>query len=428
MPTDRTTDFLRELLVRQLTTWLPAALHRSRRATIALAGADAGSAEAALRLVATHGDQVRGRQVTVLVLADAAADLPARLGPIEAELPAEVTVHLLPGEPYRLPVAVKAAGAAGAPLFSFVDLPGAVTPKLLTAATNGRTGELLLHTGDSARDVLVSAGFPLVAEVAPVLSGGEAAGVIAFGSRSDRSLEAVRDALWALGADLDVRYRDPLDPTGTTVDVVGDPDLEPLAHELLAELRAGGPRPVTELRRHTLTATVYRAADANQALVEPARRRRRAPRSRVRAARPATRSSPWRAERPTPQTPSGVPVNHRHPARLPGCYDRDLSCFQDSGPGRSTRCARALEFQDQRPILMLHEEKPFSVKFRMIGPYFLRLRNMRPIGGLPSSPFPAVSRSNMPEPTTFETLSLSALDGRPPGTAISIQQIGVAAR
>ena len=28
----------------------------------------------------------------------------------------------------------------------------------------------------------------------------------------------------------------------------------------------GGPRPVTELRRHTLTATVYRAADANRAL------------------------------------------------------------------------------------------------------------------------------------------------------------------
>ncbi|MEW1587390.1 hypothetical protein AB0283_18385 [Micromonospora vinacea] len=267
MPTDRTTEFLRELLVRQLTTWLPAALHRSRRATVALAGADAASAEAALRLVATHGDQVRGRQVTVLVLADA-ADLPARLGPIEAELPAEVTVHLMPGDAYRLPVAVKAAGAAGAPLLSFVDLPGAVTPKLLTAATNGRTGELLLHTVDSARDALVSAGFPLVAEVAPVLPGGEAAGVVAFGSRSDRSLEAVRDALWAVGADLDLRYRDPLDPTVTTVDVVGDPDLEPLARELLAELGAGGSRPVTELRRHTLTATVYRAADANQALVD----------------------------------------------------------------------------------------------------------------------------------------------------------------
>ena len=191
MPTDRTTEFLRELLVRQLTTWLPAALHRSRRATIALAGADASSAEAALRLVAAHGDQVRGRQVTVLVLTDAAADLPVRLGPIEAELPAEVTVHLLPGDPYRLPVAVKAAGAAGAPLFSFVDLPGVVTPKVLTAATNGRTGELLLHTGDSARDVLVSAGFPLVAEVAPVLSDGEGVGVIGRASCRERVLPTV---------------------------------------------------------------------------------------------------------------------------------------------------------------------------------------------------------------------------------------------
>ncbi|MGW1448459.1 hypothetical protein ACWCO3_09245, partial [Micromonospora sp. NPDC002411] len=181
---------------------------------------------------------------------------------------AEVTVHLLTGDPCRLPVAVKAAGAAGAPLFSFVELPGAVTPKLLAAAANGRAGELLLHTGDSARDALVSAGFPLVAEVAPVLPDGEAAGVIAFGSRSDRSLEAVRDALWAVGADLDVRYRDPQDPMGVTVGVVGDPELEPLARELLEELRRGGSRPVTELRRHTLTATVYRAADANRALTD----------------------------------------------------------------------------------------------------------------------------------------------------------------
>ncbi|MGC5288832.1 hypothetical protein [Micromonospora sp. DT231] len=263
MSTDRTTDFLRALLVRQLTTWLPTALHRSRRATVALAGVDADGAVAALRLVAGHADQLRGRQVTVLVLADGAPDLPTRLGPVEAELPAEVTVHLLPGTPDRLPVAAKAAGAAGSPLFSFVDVPGAVSRELLSAAANGRTGEVLLHAGSSARDALVAVGFPLVAEVAPVLPDDEATGVIAFGSRSDRSLEAVREALWSVGADLGVRYRD---PTGATVDVAADPDLEPLARELLAELRRGGPRPVTELRRHTLTATVYRAADANQAL------------------------------------------------------------------------------------------------------------------------------------------------------------------
>ncbi|PWR11128.1 hypothetical protein DKT68_06655 [Micromonospora acroterricola] len=270
MSTDRTTDFLRELLVRQLTTWLPAALHRSRRATIALAwaGVDGGGPEAALRVVAAHADQVRGRRVTVLVLAGGAADLPARLGPVEAELPAEVTLHLLPGAPDRLPVAVKAAGAAGAPLFCFADLPGAVTPELVTAATNGRTGEVLLHVGSSAGAALAAAGFPLVAEVAPVLPDGAAAGVIAFGSRSDRSLEAVRDALWAVGAALDVGYRDPADPAGVPIGVSADPDPEPLARELLAELRRSGPRPVTDLRRHTLTATVYRASDAVRALTD----------------------------------------------------------------------------------------------------------------------------------------------------------------
>ncbi|MEU5911609.1 hypothetical protein [Micromonospora sp. NPDC047527] len=268
MPTDRTTDFLRELLVRQLTTWLPAALQRSRRATVALAwtGADGGGAEAALRVVAAHADQVRGRRVTVLVLADGASDLPTRLGPVEAELPAEVAVHLLPGAPQQLPVAVKAAGAAGSPLFTFLDLPDAVPPPLLTAAANGRAGEVLLHAGNGARDALGAAGFPLVAEVTPVFGAHGAGGVIAFGSRSDRSLEAVRDALWAVGADLGVRYLDPADPQAAPVDVAGDPDPGPLAGELLAELRRGGPRPVTELRRHALTATVYRAADANRAL------------------------------------------------------------------------------------------------------------------------------------------------------------------
>ncbi|MEU4335479.1 hypothetical protein AB0F59_12685 [Micromonospora lupini] len=278
MPTNRTTDFLRELLVRQVATWLPAALHRSRRATVALAwaGADGGLAEAALRVVADHAAQVRGRQVTVLVLADGAADLPARLGPIEAELPAEVTVHLLPGGPDRLPVAVKAGGAAGSPLFCFLDLPGEVPPHLLDAAANGRAGEVLLHAGSATRAALVAAGFPLVAEVVPVLpadatgdavgAAGSAAGVVAFGSRSDRSLEAVRDALWTVGAELGMRYRDPADPAAPPVDVAGEPALEPLARHLLAELRRGGPRPVTELRRHTLTATVYRAADANRAL------------------------------------------------------------------------------------------------------------------------------------------------------------------
>jgi hypothetical protein len=273
VPTNRTADFLRELLVRHVATWLPAALQRSRRVTVALAwaGADGGGAEAALRVVAGHAAQVRGRQVTILVLTDEAADLPARLGSVEAELPPEVTVHLLPGGPARLPVALKAASAAGSPLFCFLDLSGPAHAEVLRACANGRNGEVLLHAASGALPALGLAGFPLVAEVTPVLraDGGADdvdAGVVAFGSRSDRSLEAVRDALWMVGAELGVRYRDPADPAAPPVDVSGNPSLERLSRELLAELRRSGPRPVTELRRHTITATVYRAADANQAL------------------------------------------------------------------------------------------------------------------------------------------------------------------
>ncbi|MFG1883995.1 hypothetical protein [Micromonospora sp. NPDC049102] len=280
MPTNWTADFLRELLVRHLATWLPTALHRSRRVTVALAwaGADGGGAEAVLRVVADHAAQVRGRQVTILVLADEAADLPARLGSVEAELPPEVTVHLLPGGPGRLPVALKAASVAGSPLFCFLDLTGPAHAEVLRACANGRNGEVLLHAASSARPALGRAGFPLVAEVTPVLPvdgesgdveagvGGVEAGVVAFGSRSDRSLEAVRDALWTVGADLGVRYRDPADPAAPPVDVSGAVALEPLARNLLTELRRCGPQPVTDLRRYTLTTTAYRATDANQAL------------------------------------------------------------------------------------------------------------------------------------------------------------------
>ncbi|MGC4856198.1 hypothetical protein ACLQ24_23145 [Micromonospora sp. DT4] len=282
MPTNRTADFLRELLVRHVATWLPTALHRSRRVTVALAwaGSDGGGAEAALRVVAGHAAQVRGRQVTILVLADEAADLPARLGSVEATLPPEVTVHLLPGGPGRLPVALKAASVAGSPLFCFLDLSGPAHAEVLRACANGRNGEVLLHAASSARPALGLADFPLVAEVTPVLRvdggvgdasaavGDVEAGVVAFGSRSDRSLEAVRDALWTVGAELGVRYRDPAGPAAPPVDVSGNPSLEPLSRILLAELRRSGPQPVTDLRRHTLTATVYRATDANQALTD----------------------------------------------------------------------------------------------------------------------------------------------------------------
>ncbi|MGC4889006.1 hypothetical protein [Micromonospora sp. DT227] len=259
---------LRELLVRQLDHWLPAALHRARRATLALAyaGGEAGGAEAALRVVAEFADRLRGRRLTVLVLADGDAELPARLGAVEATLPADVAVHLVPGRPDRLPVALKAAGAAGAPLLAVVD-GGAPDPALLTAVASGRPAELLLVTapGRSLRPALTAAGFPLVTEVELVPEDGPARR-LGYATGSDRGLETMKDALWAVDEYAGVRYRDPADPAGRLLEITLDPEPGPLRRELLAELARSGPRTVTELRRFAATATVYRAADANRAL------------------------------------------------------------------------------------------------------------------------------------------------------------------
>lgn len=258
------------LLVRQLDHWLPGALHRSRRATLALAYAgDPGTAEAALRVVAGFADRLRGRRLTVLVLADGGPELPARLGVVESGLPGDVAVHVVPGDPTRLPVVLKAAGAAGAPLLTLVD--GATpTPALLAATTIGRPAEVLLTgTATGLRPALTAAGFPLVAEVELVPADGTPARLVAFGTGLDKSLEAFKDALWAAtaeAADGDaVRHRD---PAGGLLDAGADPPTGPLRDELLAELTRHGPRTVTELRRHALTATAYRAGDAGRALTE----------------------------------------------------------------------------------------------------------------------------------------------------------------
>ncbi|MFG1778130.1 hypothetical protein ACGFIG_17070 [Micromonospora sp. NPDC049048] len=263
MPTDAV---LRELLVRHLETWLPGALHRARRATLALAyaGGDAGRAEAALRVVAGHAERLRGRQLTVLVLADGSEELPARLGAVEAGLPAGVAVHLVPGGPARLPVAVKAAGAAGAPLLSVVDADTA-DPAVLTAAATGKPADVLFATaaGAPVRAALADAGFRLTTEVELVPADGAPARLVAFASGSDKSLEAFKEALWAVDDAAGVRYRD---AAGQLLDVVPAPETGPLGHELLAQLTRSGPRTVTELRRHALTATAYRSSDAVRAL------------------------------------------------------------------------------------------------------------------------------------------------------------------
>jgi hypothetical protein len=261
-------DVTRELLVRYLDTWTPTALHSARRATFVQAWtgrADTGVAEAALRVFAEFTDRLRGRRLTVVLVAPETGELTRRLEAVQAELgtPAELAVHAVAGDPAgHLAVALKAAGAAGAPLLAYLD--GGFSP----AVTGGRPAEVLLVApagGWSAhRQALREAGFTLAAGV-ELVEGGESR-LVAFGTSSAKSLEAFKNCLWAVDEYAGVRYRDPTDPEGHLMDISLSPHPGPLRRELLAHLDAVGACSVTELRHFTLTETIFRASDAVRVL------------------------------------------------------------------------------------------------------------------------------------------------------------------
>ncbi|GIJ13096.1 hypothetical protein Van01_63100 [Micromonospora andamanensis] len=235
---------------------MPAALRRARRATVALGydGGDPTLAEQTVRLAGEHAARLRGCRLTVLVLAEGTEALPARLGAAEAGLPAEVAVHLMPGPPTRLPVALRAAGAAGAPVLSYLETDD---PVALSAAAAGRAAETLVvaRAATGLRAALIDAGFALATEVELV----DVDRRIGFGTGSDRSVEELKETLWAAGS----RFRDPDGEPLTPADWV---EPAPLGRALLAELDRRGPRTVTELRRYAVTETAYRAVDAVRAL------------------------------------------------------------------------------------------------------------------------------------------------------------------
>jgi hypothetical protein len=273
----------RELLVRYLDTWTPAALHAGKRATFVLAGTDLG-ADDALRVFAEFDDLLRTRTLTFVVLSPSSwsSSMPA------GSLPAGLIVHALIGSADDLlDAALAAAGAAGAPLLVCAqsDSPP------VRAAKAGRPVELLsllpAGTWPAQRSALIEAGFPLTAGVELVGTGasliaspageslvasgaGEslvASGelLVAFASGKANSLEAFKNALWSVDEYAGVRYRDPTDPDGHLLDISLDPHPGPLRRALLGRL-AEGPLTVTELKRFTMTETIYRPADATRVL------------------------------------------------------------------------------------------------------------------------------------------------------------------
>ncbi|HLL65335.1 MAG TPA: hypothetical protein VK453_06255 [Micromonosporaceae bacterium] len=283
-----THDLTRELLVRYLDTWTPMALHRARRATFVqawAASADAPAAEAALRVFGEFADRMRGRRLAMVVVATDAVALSGRLQAVQVALgtPPDLAVHPVPGPGAALlPAALAAAGAAGAPLLVYLDTvdgradetaddtanrTGHRTP--FDAVAVGRPAELLLLSADrdwpEHRRALHAAGFELTAGVHLVGEDGTER-LLAFATGSMKSLEAFKNALWAVDEYAGVRYRDPSDPEGHLLDVSLSPHPGPLRRELLSHLGAAGGCSVTDLRRFTLTETVYRASDTLGAL------------------------------------------------------------------------------------------------------------------------------------------------------------------
>jgi hypothetical protein len=265
-------DVVREILVRQLDAWGPAALHRAKRATFAQAygGPPDGLPEAALRVFDEFTDLLRGRRLTAPVVAPSPDR--AALDAVYQELdrPSGLDIHAVEGGVDTLPAVLTAASAAGAPLFAFLDASTGPAPSAATlaAVAKGKPGELLIVLAAGAADhraMLGSAGFPLVADVELVARDGTAR-LVAFATAAGKSLDTFKDAMWAVDEYAGVRYRDPQDPEGHLLDISERPHPGPLRRELLAHLAEVGRATVTDLRRFTVTDTVYRAADANRVL------------------------------------------------------------------------------------------------------------------------------------------------------------------
>ena len=269
-------DLKRELLVRHLETWAPAALHRARRATFVHGYADADGgllAEAALGVFAEQSDLVRGRELTMIAIGDDLSAVAQRLAAPEAG--AGLSVRTLSGDTGRLlPVAMMAAGAARVPLLGFLDATAASEPPAgptLAALATGKPAEVLLVLPadavpdvDGYRAALRDAGFPLAAAVELVGEDADAGQLMVFATGLGKSLEAFKETLWAVDEFAGVRYRDPGDPQRHLIDVSLNPHPGPLRRTLLHHLAAVGEATVTELRTYALTETVYRAADATR--------------------------------------------------------------------------------------------------------------------------------------------------------------------
>jgi len=235
----------RELLVRYLDTWAPAALHGSRPATYADRSPD--SVADALRVFAEFPELLAKHRLDVVTAAAVPGDLPKGLtvravtGDLLAELPRD------------------------GPLFVHLEAPP--TADELAQLGGRRATELLLSLDPAApvgRAEMRAAGFASVAEVELVDSAGAVERLV-FATGSAKHLAAFKEAMWAVDEYAGVRYRDPLDSEHTVLDISLSPPVGPLKRALLAQVRRGSST-VAELRDYAMAETIYQAADATRVL------------------------------------------------------------------------------------------------------------------------------------------------------------------
>ncbi|HEX9999308.1 MAG TPA: hypothetical protein VGB74_02545 [Actinoplanes sp.] len=264
----------RELLVRHLEAWAPAALHRARRVVYLHGYADAGegaTAEAALRVLTEQADLVRGRELTMVAIGDDLSTVGGRLDAVRGEAGEApgLTVHAISGGTEgRVAVALKAAGATRVPLLGYLDATGASeppAPATVAALVAGKPAEVILVLAPGVSAEPYADGWPLATRV-ELATGDEPGELLFFGTTSGKSLESFKEALWAVDEFAGVRYRDPGDPDRHLIDISLSPHPGPLRRELLAHLQRVGAATVSELRTFALTETVYRAADATRVL------------------------------------------------------------------------------------------------------------------------------------------------------------------
>jgi hypothetical protein len=264
----------RELLVRHLEAWAPAALHRARRVVYLHGYADHGNgdaAEAALRVLTEQADLVRGRELSMVAIGDDMTSVTGRLDAVQreaGEAPGLVVHAISGGTEGRVAVALKAAGAHRVPLLGYLDATAASeppAPATVAALTAGKPAEVLMVLAPGAPVDAYAAEWPLFTRV-ELATGEEAGELLAYGTTSGKSLESFKDALWSVDEYAGVRYRDPGDPDRHLIDISLSPHPGPLRREILAHLERVGEATVTELRTFALTRTVYRAADATRVL------------------------------------------------------------------------------------------------------------------------------------------------------------------